>query len=68
MSATADLLKKLVAMRLTQTEIAKRTNIPQPRLSRWLNGEVPDSADDALRLHRLHAELSAAEDSGVGAA
>lgn len=58
MSATTDLLASLVALGLTQTEIARRTGIPQPRLSRWLNGEAPDSADDALTLHCLHAELT----------
>ena len=33
------------------------TNIPQPRLSRWEAGEVPDSVDDALKLYELHARL-----------
>lgn len=57
MSATTELLEDLVAFGLTQTEIARRTGIPQPRLSRWINGEAPDSADDALTLLRLHEEL-----------
>lgn len=57
MSATTELIRSLRAIGLTQSEIARRTNIPQPRLSRWENGEAPESADDALKLHSLHAEL-----------
>lgn len=60
MSATTELILRLRARGLTQTEIAKRTRIPQPRLSRWENGEAPDSADDALRLQALHDELAGA--------
>lgn len=44
-------------MKLSQSEIARRTGIPQSRLSRWENGEAPASADDALRLQKLHGEL-----------
>ena len=50
----------LLALRdsgLTQTEIAKRTGIPQPRLSRWEGGAVPPSADDGLKLVRLLAGM-----------
>lgn len=61
MGATTELIRALRASGLTQAEIGRRTNIPQPRLSRWENGEAPDSADDALRLHALHAELIGAE-------
>lgn len=57
MSATTELIRALRATGLTQSAIAHRTGIPQPRLSRWENGEAPDSADDALKLHALHAEL-----------
>lgn len=42
---------------LSQTEIAKRTGIPQPRLSRWESGDVPAGADDALRLKALHEQV-----------
>jgi len=48
-----DALLALRASGLTQTEIAKRTGIPQPRLSRWEGGAVPPSADDGLKLVRL---------------
>ncbi len=57
MGATTEIIRALRASGLTQSEIARRTSIPQPRLSRWENGEAPESADDALRLHALHAEL-----------
>ncbi len=54
MSETTDLLKRLCTEhKLTQTEISRLTGIPQPRLSRWANGEVPDAADDALKLRSL---------------
>lgn len=59
MSTTQDLLRRLRERKLSQTEIARRTGIPQPRLSRWANGEVPDAADDALKLAALVADLEA---------
>lgn len=57
MSQTTELIRRLRAAGLTQTEIARRSGIPQPRVSRWENGEAPDSADDALRLAQLVSEL-----------
>ena len=56
MSETTELIKRLRERGLSQTEIARRTGIPQPRLSRWENGEVPDAADDALKLAALVAD------------
>lgn len=61
MSATTTLLLNLRALKLSQSEIARRTGIPQSRLSRWENGAAPDSADDALKLQELHAQLTAAD-------
>ncbi len=58
-SNTTDLIKRLRSMGLSQTEIARRTGIPQPRLSRWEGGTVPDAADDSLKLAALVAELEA---------
>lgn len=55
MSETTDLIKRLRERGMSQTEISRRTGIPQPRLSRWEAGEVPDSADDALKLAALVA-------------
>lgn len=59
MSSTTELIKRLRERGMTQTEISRRTGIPQPRLSRWESGDVPDSADDALRLAALVAEQPA---------
>lgn len=54
MSETHDLIKHLRETHgLTQSEIAKRTLIPQSRLSRWEAGAVPAAADDALKLQAL---------------
>lgn len=61
MSETTDLLKRLrEGHGLSQTEIAKRTGIPQPRLSRWAAGHTPDTADDALKLKALADGLDSA--------
>lgn len=53
MSDTTTIIKRLRAAGLSQSEISRRTGIPQPRLSRWEAGEVPDAADDALKLAKL---------------
>jgi transcriptional regulator with XRE-family HTH domain len=50
---TTEIIKQLRAQKLTQTEIARRTGIPQPRISRWESGDVPHAVDDALRLATL---------------
>jgi transcriptional regulator with XRE-family HTH domain len=60
MTTTIELIKGLRDMGMTQTAIAKKTGISQPKLSRWEAGEVPDSADDALRLRTLHEREKAA--------
>lgn len=61
MSPTTELIRGLRSLGLSQSEISRRTNIPQPRISRWERGDAPDSADDALKLRTLHAELIGAE-------
>jgi transcriptional regulator with XRE-family HTH domain len=48
-----DVIKALRGAGLSQSEISRRTGIPQPRLSRWENGCAPESADDALKLLAL---------------
>ena len=58
MSTTTAMIAALrTAAKLSQSEISRRTGIPQPRISRWERGNAPDSADDALKLQALHAEL-----------
>ena len=42
---------------LSQSEISRRTGIPQPRISRWESGDVAAGADDALKLMELAAKL-----------
>ena len=59
MSATVELVKKLRAFGLSQSEISRRTGIPQPRVSRWESGDVPVGADDALKLQALVAAMRA---------
>lgn len=60
MSTTVELLECLRRRhKLSQSEIARRTGIPQPRLSRWESGDVPDAADDSLRLAELVRTLGA---------
>ena len=59
-SETTALIKSLrEGHKLSQTEISRRTGIPQSRLSRWEAGETPTGADDALKLAKLVAELGA---------
>lgn len=60
MSTIASLIQQLRAAGLTQTAIARRTGIPQPRLSRWGAGAAAPAADDALKLASLLQELNAA--------
>jgi len=55
---TTELIKSLRAAGLSQSEISRRTGIPQPRLSRWQAGETPDAADDALKIKALCDSLS----------
>jgi predicted transcriptional regulator len=57
MPTTTDLIRSMRATGMSQTEIARRAGIPQPRISRWEAGWAPDSADDALRLKALHDEI-----------
>ena len=58
MNDTTSLIKRLRATGLSQSAIARMTGIPQPRISRWENGEAPTGADDVLKLLALEAELA----------
>lgn len=55
MSQIAILINRLQAepIGLSQSEIARQTGIPQPRVSRWGSGDVAAGADDALKLVAL---------------
>jgi predicted XRE-type DNA-binding protein len=68
-TSVQNILLQLGQANFSQTEISRRTNIPQPRLSRWMNGEVANSADDALKLLALLEsvrEQSTPNKEGVG--
>lgn len=61
-SQTQALIKQLrERWKMTQSEISRLTNIPQPRLSRWESGDVPAGADDAFRLQALVKEKETSE-------
>lgn len=59
MSEISEIIKRLrgAPSSLSQSEIARRTNIPQPRVSRWESGDVAAGADDALKLVALAKEM-----------
>jgi len=60
MDTATDIIKRLRATGMTQSEIARRTKIPQPRLSRWEAGFPSAGANDALRLAELAREIEPA--------
>lgn len=64
MDTTTALIKQLRAAGLSQSEIARRSGIPQPRISRWENGATPTGADDALKLLELAREVAAESGNG----
>lgn len=59
MSKISEIIKQLRSepFSLSQTEIERRTDIPQSRVSRWENGEAGTGADDALKLSALLDQL-----------
>lgn len=67
MSTTQDIIRQLRATGLSQSEIARRIGMPQPRVSRWEAGEVPTGADDALKLAQLLREVEAQQQSAPAA-
>lgn len=65
MSQTTELIKRLRDLKINQSEISRRTGIPQPRLSRWENGDAPVGADDALKLAALVDTIEAERAAGT---
>jgi hypothetical protein len=49
------MIRALRANGLSQMDIERITGIPQPRISRWEAGDVPDNVNDGLVLARLYA-------------
>ncbi len=62
---TTAIIKRLRASGLSQSEISRRTGVPQPRLSRWEAGETPAGADDALKLRALLDGISSVSPDGT---
>lgn len=58
MSKTIEIIRRLRALPMTQSEIARRTGIPQPRICRWEAGNIPRGADDSLKLADLLAQAA----------
>ncbi len=67
MKTTQHILRELTSRGLRQADIRRKTGIPQARLSKWLAGQVPPSADDSLKLLAL-LEVTPAPAGKVGAA
>lgn len=59
MSQTTDLIRQLRQLPMSQSEISRRTGIPQPRISKWEADGAPQSADDALKLEGLLRQVKA---------
>jgi len=64
MDTATDLIKRIRASGMTQSEISRRTGIPQPRLSRWEAGSPSAGANDALKLAELARSLPPPEVAG----
>lgn len=53
-----DFVRELISSGMTQVEIAKRTGIPQPTISKVVRGDVADVLSRTYRtLERLHREV-----------
>lgn len=62
-----DFVRELVDRGMTQSQIAERTGIPQPTLSKVLRGDVKDVLSRNYRqLERLHAEVTGATPPPAG--
>jgi transcriptional regulator with XRE-family HTH domain len=56
---TQQMLAELLALGMTQTQIAAKVGLAQYQVSRWRHGTVPASADYAVGIARLYAEMAA---------
>ena len=66
--APRELVVAIVGMGMTQRLIEERTGIPQPTISKILNGKVDDVLSaNYRRLQALHDELLAAKEAAEGA-
>ena len=53
------MLAELLEMGLTQSQISARVGLAQYQVSRWAMRKAPASADYAICIARLHAEVTA---------
>ncbi|AZV93568.1 hypothetical protein CBF45_07425 [Bordetella sp. J329] len=58
MNTASEIIKTLRSSGMSQSEIARKSGIPQSRISRWEAGMVPTGADDALRLAQILKTVS----------
>lgn len=58
MSTITEILARLQKS-LSQSEICRKTGIPQSKLSRWGSGSAAAGADDALKLLALDQQIAA---------
>lgn len=59
MTTATELVQMLRDAGLSQSEIARRTGVPQHKISRWQAGNAPAGADDALKLLYLAKRIRA---------
>lgn len=55
------MLKTILDSGVTQTSISADTGIPQPRISRWASGDVPDSVNDVMVIQQIYEKVVAKE-------
>ena len=56
MKRITEMLRDITETGLSQSGVAAITGIPQPTISKWVNGKAPTSADHALSIQRLHSK------------
>ena len=56
---TQEMLRDLLALGMTQKQITERIGLAQYQISKWTRHKAPPSADYAVCIARLHAEMAA---------
>ena len=57
MNDIKNIIERIQATGMRQSQISRETGIPQPRLCRWAAGKAPDSASDGIKLAKLAARI-----------
>ncbi|MBK6906532.1 MAG: hypothetical protein IPH08_05440 [Rhodocyclaceae bacterium] len=55
------MLKVILDSGIKQIQIEAETGIPQPRISRWANGDVCAAVNDALVIQQIYEKVVAKE-------